>query len=114
MVAMVDVEAILFYVEVKNHWTLIHLKYARHVHAGDGDGGSQSRSFGKEGEDKVIEVPCGTVVYDAETGEFLCDITHDGEEVVLVKGGRGGQGKLAFPHGNKPNSALCTTGRTVH
>lgn len=80
----------------KNHWTLIHLKYARHVHAGEGDGGSQSRSFGKEGEDKVIEVPCGTVVYDAETGEFLCDITHDGEEVILVKGGRGGQGNWHF------------------
>jgi len=80
----------------KNHWTLIHLKYARHIHAGDGDGGSQSRSFGKEGEDKVIEVPCGTVVYDAETGDFICDITHDGEEVVLVKGGRGGQGNWHF------------------
>ena len=80
----------------KNHWTLIHLKYARHIHAGEGEGGSQSRSFGKEGEDKVIEVPCGTVVYDAETGEFLCDITHDGEEVVLVKGGRGGQGNWHF------------------
>ena len=80
----------------KNHWTLIHLKYARHVHAGDGDGGSQSRSFGKEGEDKVIEVPCGTVVYDAETGEYLCDITEDGQEVVLVHGGRGGQGNWHF------------------
>ncbi|MDR3652257.1 MAG: GTPase ObgE [Paludibacter sp.] len=80
----------------KNYWTLIHLKYARHIHAGDGEGGSQSRSFGKEGEDKVIEVPCGTVVYDAETGEFLCDITEDGEEVVLVKGGRGGQGNWHF------------------
>ena len=80
----------------KNHWTLIHLKYARHIHAGDGDGGSQSRSFGKEGEDKVIEVPCGTVVYDAETGEFICDITNDGEEVILQKGGRGGQGNWHF------------------
>lgn len=80
----------------KNHWTLIHLKYARHVHAGNGEGGSQSRSFGKEGEDKIIEVPCGTVVYDAETGEFLCDITHDGEEVVLIKGGRGGLGNWHF------------------
>jgi len=80
----------------KNHWTLIHLKYARHVHAGDGESGSLSRSFGKEGDDKVIEVPCGTVVYDAETGEFLCDITHDGEEVVLIKGGRGGQGNWHF------------------
>lgn len=80
----------------KNHWTLIHLKYARHIHAGDGEGGSQSRSFGKEGEDKIIEVPCGTVVYDAETGDFICDITNDGDEVVLVKGGRGGQGNWHF------------------
>jgi len=80
----------------KNHWTLIHLKYARHVHAGDGESGSLSRSFGKEGDDKVIEVPCGTVVYDTETGDFVCDITEDGEEVVLVKGGRGGQGNWHF------------------
>lgn len=80
----------------KNHWTLIHLKYARHIHAGDGEGGSQSRSFGKEGEDKIIEVPCGTVVYDAETGDFICDIINDGDEVVLVKGGRGGQGNWHF------------------
>ena len=55
----------------KNLWTLIHLKYARHIYAGDGGGGSASRSFGKDGEDRVIEVPCGTVLYDAETGEFL-------------------------------------------
>ena len=80
----------------KNHWTLIHLKYARHIHAGDGESGGLSRSFGKEGEDKTIEVPCGTVVYDAETGEFLCDIKEDGEEVVLVNGGRGGQGNWHF------------------
>ncbi len=80
----------------KNYWTLIHLKYARHIHAGEGEGGSQSRSFGKEGDDKVIEVPCGTVVYDAETGDFICDITNDGEEVILVKGGRGGQGNWHF------------------
>ncbi len=80
----------------KNHWTLIHLKYARHIHAGEGEDGGQSRSFGKEGEDKVIDVPCGTVVYDAETGEFLCDIKEDGEEVILVKGGRGGQGNWHF------------------
>lgn len=80
----------------KNHWTLIHLKYARHIHAGHGEDGSQSRSFGKEGEDKVIEVPCGTVVYDAETGEFICDIANDGDEVILVKGGRGGQGNWHF------------------
>ena len=80
----------------KNHWTLIHLKYARHIHAEDGEGGSQSRSFGKEGSDKTIEVPCGTVVYDAETGDYLCDITEDGQEVILFPGGRGGQGNWHF------------------
>ena len=80
----------------KNYWTLIHLKYARHIHAGDGESGGLSRSFGKEGEDKTIEVPCGTVIYDAETGEFLCDIKKDGEEVVLINGGRGGQGNWHF------------------
>lgn len=80
----------------KNHWTLIHLKYARHIHAEDGDGGSRSRSFGKEGEDKTIEVPTGTVVYDAETGEFLCDITEDGQEVIIFPGGRGGRGNWHF------------------
>lgn len=80
----------------KNHWTLIHLKYARHIFAGHGGGGGSSRSFGKDGEDKVIEVPCGTVVYDAETGEFICDVMQDGEEVILAKGGRGGQGNWHF------------------
>ncbi|MDD3079304.1 MAG: GTPase ObgE [Paludibacter sp.] len=80
----------------KNYWTLIHLKYARHIWAGDGGDGSGSRSFGKDGEDKTIEVPCGTVVYNAETGEFLCDITEDGQEVILLTGGRGGQGNWHF------------------
>jgi GTPase len=80
----------------KNYWTLIHLKYARHIYAGDGEQGSGSRSFGKDGIDKIIEVPCGTVVYDAETGEFLCDITDEGQEVIVLKGGRGGQGNWHF------------------
>ena len=80
----------------KNYWTLIHLKYARHVFAGDGGAGGSSRSFGKNGEDKYIDVPCGTVVYDAETGDFMADITEDGQEVVLLKGGRGGLGNWHF------------------
>ena len=80
----------------KNLWTLIHLKYARHIFAGDGGDGSSSRSFGKDGEDKLIEVPCGTVLYDAETGEFIGDITEDGQEMILVPGGRGGQGNWHF------------------
>ncbi len=80
----------------KNLWTLIHLKYARHIYAGDGEGGSGSRSFGKDGEDKLIEVPCGTVIYDSETGECLGDITEEGQEMILLKGGRGGQGNWHF------------------
>ena len=80
----------------KNLWTLIHLKYARHVYAGDGADGSRSRSFGKDGKDQLIEVPVGTVVYDGETGEFLCEVKEDGEELILLKGGRGGQGNWHF------------------
>lgn len=80
----------------KNYWTLIHLKYTRHIFAGNGGNGGSSRSFGKDGEDKIIEVPCGTVVHDAETGEFICDVTEDGQEVILLKGGRGGLGNWHF------------------
>lgn len=80
----------------KNMWTLLPLKYQRHVFAGNGQSGSGNRSFGKDGEDKVIEVPCGTVVFDAETGEFLCEVTQDGEEIKLLRGGRGGLGNWHF------------------
>ena len=80
----------------RNYWTLLHLKYERHVFAGNGESGSSSRSFGKDGADKIIEVPCGTVVYNAETGEYLCDVTEHGQEVVLLKGGRGGLGNWHF------------------
>ena len=80
----------------KDYWTLLHLKYQRHIFAGHGGDGSSSRSFGKDGEDKTIVVPCGTVARDAETGEFLCDITEDGQEVILIRGGRGGLGNWHF------------------
>lgn len=80
----------------RNYWTLIHLKYNRHVLAGNGENGSRNRSTGKDGEDKYIDVPCGTVVYNAETGEYVCDVTEDKQEVILLKGGRGGQGNWHF------------------
>ena len=80
----------------RNYWTLLHLKFERHIMATSGEGGSAKRSFGKDGEDRVIEVPCGTVVYDAETGEYICDVTEDGQEVMLLKGGRGGLGNWHF------------------
>ncbi len=80
----------------RNYWTLLHLKYQRHILAGHGESGSGRLSTGKAGETKIIEVPCGTVAYDAETGEYLCDVTEDGQEVVLLKGGRGGKGNNFF------------------
>lgn len=80
----------------RNYWTLLHLKYERHIMATNGESGSAKRSSGKDGEDRVIEVPCGTVVYDAETGEFICDVTEDGQQVMLLKGGRGGLGNFNF------------------
>lgn len=80
----------------RNLWTLIHLKYERHIFAGDGESGSKSRSFGKDGKDQIIEVPLGTVVHDAETGEFLFDIQEHEQEETLLKGGRGGLGNWHF------------------
>lgn len=80
----------------RNMWTLLPLKFRRHIFAGNGESGSGGRSFGKDGEDVVVEVPCGTVVFDAETGEFLCEVTDDGQEVKLLRGGRGGLGNWHF------------------
>lgn len=80
----------------RNMWTLLPLKYRRHVFATNGERGSEGRSFGKDGEDAIIEVPVGTVVYDAESGEFLAEITEDKQEVKLLKGGRGGLGNWHF------------------
>ena len=80
----------------RNLWTLLHLKYQKHIMATDGGKGGQSRSFGKDGEDKIIEVPCGTVVYDGETGEYICEVKAHDEKVVLLKGGRGGLGNWHF------------------
>lgn len=77
-------------------WTLLPLRYRRHIFAGNGQSGSGGRSFGKDGEDVIVDVPCGTVVFDAETGEYLCEVTNDGEEVKLLRGGRGGLGNWHF------------------
>lgn len=79
-----------------NYWTLLHLRYERHVFAGHGGNGSKCCSSGADGEDRYIDVPCGTVAYDAETGEYICDVTDDGQVVMLLKGGRGGLGNFQF------------------
>jgi GTP-binding protein len=80
----------------RNYWTLLHLRYERHILGEHGEAGSGKKSSGKKGEGRVIEVPCGTVVYDAHSGDYICDITDHGEEVVLLKGGRGGLGNTHF------------------
>ena len=79
-----------------NYWTLLHLKYERHIYAEHGDNGGRDKCHGTNGKDVYIDVPCGTVVYNAETGEYVCDVTEDGQTVVLLKGGRGGLGNFQF------------------
>lgn len=79
-----------------NFWTLLHLKYERHVFAENGGNGGRDKCHGTDGKDAVIDVPCGTVVYDAETGKCVGDVTYDGQQLVLLKGGRGGLGNFQF------------------
>ena len=79
-----------------NYWTLLHLKYERHIFAEHGGNGGRDKCHGTDGKDVYIDVPCGTVVYNAETGKYVCDVTYDGQEVMLLKGGRGGLGNFQF------------------
>jgi GTPase len=77
-------------------WTLLHLKYTRHLKAGHGESGSRQLRHGANGPDVIIEVPLGTVARDAENGNFECEITEDGQEIILMPGGRGGLGNDHF------------------
>ncbi len=80
----------------KQMWTLLHLKFRKHIFAQDGVAGSGGDSFGSDGENMVIEVPLGTVAKDAETFEVLAEVTEHDESIVLLKGGRGGKGNAHF------------------
>ena len=77
-------------------WTLLHLKYTKHVVADDGDKGSSSRCTGASGQDVILDVPLGTIAKDAETGDLRAEITEHGQEIVLTPGGRGGLGNHHF------------------
>ena len=77
-------------------WTLLHLKFTKHLFAGHGGSGSSNQKTGADGEDIYIDVPLGTVVREAETENFILEITSEGEEKILVKGGRGGMGNTHF------------------
>ncbi|MBR4265315.1 MAG: GTPase ObgE [Bacteroidales bacterium] len=80
----------------KQYWTLLHLKYQKHIIAEDGVSGMRDTWKGKDGKDVIIEVPLGTVAKDDETGEVLFEITEDGQKEILAKGGRGGLGNVHF------------------
>lgn len=80
----------------RHRWTLLHLKYKKHVKAESGKAGAANNKFGAEGKDVILEVPLGTVAKDAETGETLFEITKHGEEEILMEGGRGGLGNTNF------------------
>jgi len=79
-----------------NFWTLLHLKYRKHIIAPDGGPGGSGKKSGAEGKDEYLDVPLGTVARDAETGEFILEITDHGQEKILLKGGRGGLGNDHF------------------
>ena len=80
----------------KQMWTLLHLKYTKHVFAEDGEAGGHNLCTGREGKDQILDVPLGSVCRDFETGEQLCEIVEDGQMAVIVKGGRGGLGNWHF------------------
>lgn len=80
----------------KQLWTLLHLKYRKHILGHDGDKGDSGNKTGHEGKDEILEVPLGTIAKDFETGEVMFEINEDGQEAILVKGGRGGKGNAFF------------------
>lgn len=79
-----------------NLWTLLHLKFKKHIRAGHGEHGSKSRSFGADGDDVYVDVPLGTVVRDTETNDIIFEITKEGEEKIIAEGGKGGLGNWHF------------------
>lgn len=91
-------------------WTLLHLKYRKHVIAKPGENGSGNNKTGADGEDIILEVPLGTVAKDAETGEINCEITKDGQECILVSGGRGGLGNTHFKSSTRQTPRFAQPG----
>lgn len=94
----------------KQLWTLLHLKYRKHVIAENGDSGGKSRKSGKSGEDQILEVPLGTVVKDAETETILFEITDHDEERILLPGGRGGLGNVHFKSSTRQTPRFAQPG----
>ncbi len=93
-------------------WTLLHLRYRRHIFAGNGESGGAQQSTGADGEDILIEVPLGTIARKENSDEILFEITDHGDEKILAKGGRGGQGNTHFKSATNQTPTVCTTRRT--
>ena len=97
----------------KQTWTLLHLRYQKHIFAEHGGWGSESNSTGKDGANSYLDVPLGTTAKDAETGEMLFEITEDGEEYTLVKGGMGGRGNSHFKSPTNQSPRYAQPGQDV-
>ena len=96
----------------RNLWTLLHLRYTKHIFAEDGGNGQANQCFGKNGKDAIVEVPLGTILRDPETGEFLGEVLEDGEELIVMKGGRGGQGNVHFKTATRQTPRFAQPGET--
>lgn len=93
-------------------WTLLHLKYRKHVIATAGNPGEEQDRTGADGKDEIVEVPLGTVAKRAGTGEVICEINEDGQEIILTPGGRGGKGNTHFATATKQAPQFAQPGET--
>lgn len=96
----------------ENLWTLLHLKYKRHIFAEHGADGSSNRKSGKTGNEKIVEVPIGSIAKNAETNETIGEITADKQEIILLKGGRGGRGNWHFKTATRQTPRFSQAGET--
>lgn len=94
----------------KQLWTLLHLKYRKHVKSGNGENGGKQRSTGAQGGDLILEVPIGTIARDVETGEEIIEVVNDSQEVVLLEGGRGGLGNFHYKSSTNQVPRFAQTG----
>ena len=94
----------------RNLWTLLHLRYTKHIFAEDGGNGSANLCFGKNGKNAIIEVPLGTIAKDSESGEIMGEVLEDGQEVIIMKGGRGGQGNVHFKSATRQTPRFAQPG----
>jgi len=91
-------------------WTLLHLKYTKHIFAENGESGSKNQCFGKDGKDIYVDVPLGTIVKNVDTFEQEAEIMYDKQEIILLKGGRGGLGNVHFKSATRQTPRFCQPG----